>query len=152
MTVCIIGVGNDYRGDDGAGLAVARVLKAMALPANIDIIEASGEATGLLEAWQGAEVVLVLDAVLSGATPGTLHRFDAHAQRIETTLFSCSTHAFGVAEAVELARALDQLPPRLLVYGIEGQEFSMGAPITPAVAEALPRLAQRIAEEARGVA
>ena len=61
-----------------------------------------------------------------------------------------STHAFGVADAVELARALDRLPERLDVYAIEGASFAAGAPLSPAVAAAIDELADLLAAEAAG--
>jgi hydrogenase maturation protease len=130
--IVVIGVGNEYRRDDGVGVVTARRLRAQ-LPAEIKIIEASGEGVSLLDAWQGAASVVVLDAAHSGAPPGTIHRFDASTEAIPTAFLNYSTHAFSVAEAVELARVLHQLPPRLIVYGIEGSNFAAGVGLSPAV-------------------
>ena len=118
----IIGVGNAYRGDDGAGLAVAHALRAT-LPPEIEVIEESGEGTSLMDAWRGASRVILIDAVHSGAVPGTIHHFDASTSTVPTALFPCSTHAFGVADAIEMARALRELPEQLMIYGIEGGNF-----------------------------
>jgi hydrogenase maturation protease len=71
----------------------------------------SGDGAALMEVWRGEETVIIIDAVKSGALPGTIRRFDARAQPIPKDAFRCSTHAFGVAEAIELARALARLPP-----------------------------------------
>src|SRR2546425_140515 len=71
--VLVIGVGNEYRSDDGVGLAVLRVLKAAGLPQTC-FIESNGDAMGLLEAWAAATNVILIDAVASGAAPGTIHR------------------------------------------------------------------------------
>src|SRR5262249_55901180 len=78
------------------------------------------------EAWRGAETVVIVDAMLSGATPGAIFQFDAGAQPLPKISFRCSTHAFGVAEAIEMARALCNIPQRLIVYGIEGKNFTIG--------------------------
>jgi hydrogenase maturation protease len=59
--------------------------------------------------------------------------------------FRRSTHSLGIAEAVELARALDRLPPRLTLYGIEGTCFDQGGHPSPEAVEAVERLARRIA-------
>lgn len=144
----IIGVGNPYRGDDGAGIAVARDLRER-IPAGIRVIEASGEGAALLEAWKGAAAVILVDAVHSGARPGTIHRLDAREAPIPGRFFHYSTHAFSVAEAVELARALKQLPPRLLVYGIEGQNFSAGVGLSAEVERAAATVVARVLDEAR---
>src|SRR5262245_29698091 len=101
----IIGIGNEYRGDDAAGLVVARRLRVIAAGSGT-VIEQSGDGASLMEAWQGAGAVFVIDAAVSGAAPGTIRRFDAGARQIPKGPFRRSTHAFSLAEAVELARAM----------------------------------------------
>jgi len=130
--ILVIGVGNEYRSDDAAGLVVARRLRQLPL-GNVTVIEASGEGTDLMESWNGADTVIIVDAASSGAKPGTIHRIDVRAQRIPTGLLRYSTHAFSVGEAVELARAMDRLPPRMVVYGIEGERFDEGTVLSRAV-------------------
>ena len=147
-SIVIIGVGNEYRSDDGAGIAVARRLRAL-FPSGVTILEESGEGAALIQAWQGATWVMLVDAVRSGASPGAIHRLDARAASVPTGFFHYSTHAFSVAEAVELARSLDQLPPHLLVYGIEGENFAAGAGLSPAVEQAVETVVERLAEEVR---
>jgi hydrogenase maturation protease len=139
----VIGVGNDYRNDDAVGLVVARRIRELSI-AGLTVIEASGEATNLIAAWQDASQVILIDAVCSGAEPGTIHRFDVHAQVLPASLFHSSTHAFGVAEAVELARELNRLPARLIVYGIEGKDFSAGTTLSQAVEQAANRAVERV--------
>ena len=131
----LIGLGNAWRGDDAAGLAVAR---------RLDGVAHEGDAVALLELWAGASQAVVVDAAASGAAPGTVHRFDGARPLPARTLRSSSTHAFGLADAVELARALGRLPPRLEIYAIEGADFTLGAPLSPAVATAVERLVRSL--------
>ena len=122
----VIGIGNAARGDDAAGLIAARRLGGL---------EHEGDPLGLLDVWDGVGLAVVIDAVSSGAEPGTIHRFDAAAAPLPALLrTSTSTHAVGLAEAIELARSLGRLPDRLIVYGIEGERFEAGTDLTPAVA------------------
>ena len=146
--IVIIGVGNEYRGDDGAGIAVARRLRAL-FPNGPTILEESGEGAALMQAWQGAAWVMLVDAVSSGAPPGTIHRLDAGAAPLPAGFFHYSTHAFSLAEAVELARSLDQLPSHLIVYGIEGENFHAGLELSPSVEQAMEALVEQAAEELR---
>jgi hydrogenase maturation protease len=148
--IVVIGVGNEYRSDDGAGIAVARRLRAL-FPTGVAILEESGEGTALMQAWQGASWVMLVDAVRSGASPGTIHRLDARAAPMPMGFFHYSTHAFSVAEAVELARSLDQLPAHLVVYGIEGGNFAAGVELSPAVEQAVEAAVERLAQEIRDV-
>ena len=147
-SIVIIGVGNEYRSDDGAGIAVARRLRAL-FPTGVTILEESGEGAALMQAWQGATCVMLVDAVRSGASPGTIHRLDARAAPLPAGFFHYSTHAFSVAEAVELARSLDQLPAHLVVYGIEGAHFAAGVELSPAVEKAVEAVVERLAQEVR---
>jgi hydrogenase maturation protease len=142
----LIGVGNRWRGDDAAGLVVAARVRAR-LPRGIAVIEDRGEPLELIEACEGAQAAWLVDAVCSGAPPGTLHRFDAGERALPAGLFRVSTHRFGLADALELARALGRLPPRVVVYGIEGSRFAPGRPMSPAVAAAVERLAGVLSTE-----
>ncbi len=146
VSIKIIGVGNEWRGDDGAGVAVARALRAQALP-GVTVLEATGEGAALMAAWQDADVVILIDAVRSGAEPGKIHHFDALDEHLPTDFFHYSTHAFSVAEAVELARVLDQLPPRIIVYGIEGKTYEAGAGLSAEVEQGVEAVVERIGGE-----
>lgn len=148
LSTLVIGAGNLYRRDDAAGLAVAQKLKEVQ-PPRLVIKEADGEGTALIEAWEGFDRVILVDAVASGAAPGTLHCFDALAQIIPPEILHCSTHTLGVAQAIELARALERLPSRLLFYGIEGKDFSQGVGISTEVADAVTSVVEQILQETR---
>ena len=143
----IIGIGNEYRGDDAVGLIVARLLKGC-LADSVKVLEQSGDGAALMEAWRGAETVIIIDAVASGGAPGAIHRFDANTRPIPKSAFHCSTHAFGVAEAIGLSRALGELPRSLIVYGIEGKNFAAGVGLSPEVEGAVGEVVRRALTEA----
>ena len=143
----MIGIGNRVRGDDAAGPTVADRLRARVGP-GVDIVVCSAEPSRLIEAWAGAESVTLVDAVSSGAAPGTVHRFDASDGAVPARMFgSSSTHAIGVAETIELARALGKLPPRVRVYGIEGGDYTTGAALSAPVDAAVDAVVAAILEE-----
>lgn len=144
--ILIIGLGNLYRSDDAVGLIVARRLREKGL-SGVTVREAGGEGAALIAVWQGAETVILVDAVHSGAEPGTVYRLEAHAQPIPTKFFHYSTHAFSVAEAIELARTLNRLPESLIVYGIEGKNFEAGEGLSPAVEQAAQAVLERLLQE-----
>jgi hydrogenase maturation protease len=144
--IVVVGVGNEYRCDDGAGLVVAERLRELA-PPGVSVLTCPQEPSRLIDTIEGADAALVVDACSSGAEPGTLQRFDAADGEIPARAFRSSTHAFGVGEAIELARALGKLPPRVIVYGIEGEEFSAGEGLSPRVSAAVELAAAEIVEE-----
>jgi hydrogenase maturation protease len=105
----IVGAGNAYWRDDGAGLAIARRLMG-ALPGAVRVLVKEGDFASLGDEWQGADAVIVIDATSSGLEPGTIRRYEGHERPLPSAFSRSSTHSFGVAEAIELARALDGCP------------------------------------------
>ena len=145
----VIGLGKPWRGDDGAGPAVARGLLDE-VRARVRVYE--GEPVGLIEDWAGADAVIIVDAVSSGAPPGTIHRLDPLSEPIPAALSQGSTHAFGLADTIALAHTLDRLPARLTVYGIEGEHFGAGdalsTPVRAAVEAVRAELLERLGKSA----
>ena len=143
----IVGVGNPLRGDDGAGHAVIQHLQHRN-PADVDLLALPGEATQLIEAWTDADWVSVVAASFTKTDPGTIQCFDAAAGDLPAALERSSTHGFGLAEAVALARNVGRLPRHVIVYTIEGENFEPGAPLSAPVAEAASTLARELAGRA----
>ena len=143
----VIGVGNPDRGDDAVGLLAARCIRESCFP--LTVIEAGGDGASLIDYWKHQGTVIVIDAVHGGGEPGHIVRLDARSAPIPVELFRCSTHAFGLAQGIELARALNQIPRRLTVYGIVGKHFDVGATVAPEVEAAAQRVIDLILEELR---
>ena len=142
----MIGIGNAWQGDDAAGLVVAQQLRDRA-GEEITVLEMEGEPVSLVEAFDGADDAFLVDAVRSGAKPGTVHRIDATDDPVPATLSAASTHTLGVGEAIELGRALGRLPRRIVLYGIEAESLSAGGELTPAVARAVDEVVERVLAE-----
>lgn len=142
----MLGIGNAWQGDDAAGLVVGERLRER-VPDGVDVRLLEGEPVSLVEAWDGADDVFVVDAVRSGSPAGMVHRLDASSGPLPATLSAASTHTLGVGEAIELARALGRLPARLVVYGIEAESIAAGAELTAAVAAAVDETVERLLAE-----
>jgi hydrogenase maturation protease len=146
--IVVIGVGNPYRRDDGVG---HRVVEALAREAEATtpaphrpgrlhaarLTVTDGEPARLIELWRGAEIAVVVDAVVTGSQPGRLKVWDAATQTLPDRS-TTSSHAAGLGEACALGAALDALPGRLLVVGIEAACTDDGTDLSPAVARAVP--------------
>jgi hydrogenase maturation protease len=143
----VIGVGNAYRGDDGAGREVARLVRERVAD-QLDVVVCELEPTRLIDAWAGASSALVVDAVASGAEPGTVHRFDATGEALPSREFRSSTHAFGIGETIELARAVGRLLERIVVFGVEGEAFGSGTELSPGAQAGVERAVDLVLEEA----
>lgn len=137
MVTVVIGVGNRDRADDGAGVAVAeRVTGPVAHVLPIGSFD-------FHDLWSPEDDVIIVDAMRSGAPPGTIRRFDVSATPLPSEHFA-STHSFGPAGAVELARALGRLPASIEVVGIEAGSFGFGASLSPPVVEAIDSLVEEL--------
>lgn len=124
-TVTMIGIGNEFRGDDGLGLRVAREIASRNVY-GLRVEETESDGASLMRIWQGLDRVILVDAMKLGFPPGTIHRIDASRNKISMRFFTFSSHAFGVGQAIEMARELNQLPQSLIVYGMEADQFDFG--------------------------
>ena len=148
LPVVIIGVGNELRGDDGAGRVTARLLARQSLPGKVTVHESDGEALTLMELWQGAAAVILIDAASGeGATPGKVIRLDAGTTPLPSGFLHRSSHALSVADAVEMARALGRLPTHSLVFAIGGCDFAHGKKLSPAARRGCKEATTRILAE-----
>jgi len=153
--VIVIGVGTEFRCDDGAGPAVIERLRGT-VPANVELLCSDGEPTRLMETWTDAAVAIVVDAVSGGdAAPGTLHRVvvPGHAAghgsaptpgQLAPTVTPASSHGLGLGAAIELSRALSRLPGQLILHGVQGEAFGYGQAFSPAVEAAIDDLTARV--------
>ncbi|QVI19228.1 hydrogenase maturation protease [Nocardia tengchongensis] len=132
----VIGVGNEYRHDDGIGPAVATELERLRLP-GVLVALSDGEPTGLLDLWADAELAIVVDAVLCApSSPGRIWRTTVDALRGLT--HAASSHAMGIPDALPLGRALGSVPAELVVIAVEAHRLDLGVGLSAPVAAALP--------------
>ena len=141
----VIGVGNEFRHDDGIGPALATEVQHRNLP-GVRVVTTDGEPTGLLDAWADVTLAVVIDAVLcQPAMPGRVHRTTV--DKLPPATGAAGTHGFGIPEAVELGRVLDRMPQQLIVYAVEASDVSLGLGLSPPVATALPALVDAVLGE-----
>jgi hydrogenase maturation protease len=145
----VIGVGNEYRKDDAVGLYVARRLADLQLQ-GVEVICGISDGSALLDLWYGRERCFVIDCACSQSSAGAIFRFNAGVDRIPVDLFSVSsTHNISIAAAVALAEAVARLPRSLIVYGIEGSDFSTGQGLSKEVKLAAEKTVELIRREIR---
>lgn len=143
MNALVVGVGNPDRGDDGVGAAVVEELRRRSL-AGADVVVAASP-TRLLDAWEGYQRVVVVDAVRTGRAAGSVTVEHVRDGALPVRSGAAGTHGFGVAEAIELARALDRLPPAMVLVAVEADGFAPGAALSPPVASAVAAAADAVA-------
>lgn len=147
----VIGIGNDFRRDDGAGWAVVALLRRRAagrpLPPHTVLEECDGDPGRLMGLWEDADLAVVVDACFPRpAYPGRIHRWCLGPGEVlhSPAAGPHSTHGLGLVETLRLAGSLGRRPGRVVVYAVEGADHSLGTGLTPSVAEAVRRLAPSV--------
>jgi hydrogenase maturation protease len=147
----VIGVGNDYRRDDGFGPQVIAGLADRQTHdrrlAGVDLRVCDGEPTRLIDLWTGADLTVIVDAVLDDEHhTGQRHELTLDALDGLADVSSANSHGISLGSTVALARALDRLPRRLVVLAVSGSEFGFGQGLTPPVGAAVPPVIARACE------
>lgn len=149
MRLHIYGIGSPS-GDDQAGWLVVDALTALGVGSGADVVIAKLDrpGAGLVARLDAAEHAILIDAMQSGAPPGTLHRFDP--AEVPLPAADLSSHGFGVFAALALAQALGKLPPRVEVIGIEIAQAAPGGAVSAPVRSAAGRVARQLAATLAG--
>lgn len=144
--IIVVGIGNPYRGDDGAGWVVIDVLKTV-FGNRIALTKQKGDIAVLLDLFEKYPIVYVVDACQSSEPAGTWRRIDALVQEIDREMPQASTHGFTLTQAIAMAKQLDQLPQKLILYAISGNHFTIKETLSPAVEAAVKEVAEAIENE-----
>jgi hydrogenase maturation protease len=132
----VVCVGNLARSDDAVGPLIAEELGRHPLPVPVHL--SNGEPGELLDLWRHLDRVVVVDAVVTGRSePGTIHVLHAGSEPLPVVSHA-SSHGIGLAESIELARSLHQLPGDVRLVGIEAGSLEPGSELTPEVEKAMP--------------
>lgn len=147
--IVVIAIGNRMRGDDAIGPTAADRLRedTTGVADGCAIVEGRDDAMALVSAWENTALAIVIDAAVSGAAPGTIRRLEAGDRALPKEWARCSSHGLGLAEAVELGRALGRLPHRLVVFAVEAKSLEAGTPLSHEVAGAVDELARQVRDE-----
>ena len=146
----VVGLGNPDSGDDAIGALVAQSLTGR-LPDGATIRMRAGDMLALIDEWSGYDAIICIDAAAPAGEPGRIHRLDLAVDVLERDFAFASSHAYGLAEAVALARQLGLAPRDLIVYAVEGLSFEVGAPLSAPVAASLSATSDCVAAEAKRV-
>ncbi|KRE33639.1 hypothetical protein ASG82_21385 [Mycobacterium sp. Soil538] len=142
MTAVVIGIGNEFRRDDGIGPAVAEAIRR--LDEDVDVRTVSDDPAALLDAWDGIELAVIVDATAGeGAVGGRLRRWAPD----QTPPAAVSSHALDLTAVHALGRVLGRTPQRLVVFTVDAADVGHGVGLTPAVAAAVPRVVSAIVAE-----
>ena len=150
----VIGVGNEFRRDDGVGPAVLGLLRARlpraGVPASVRLVASDGEPARLIEEWAGADLAVVIDALPPEPGPDSGSEPPGQVRRIVVDEVAAappgtaSSHGLGLGEAIGLGRVLDRMPRRLVIHAVRAADCGYGTGLTPAVAAAADEVAAAV--------
>ena len=146
----VIGIGNPWRRDDGAGPAVVNAM-ARWMPGVETVVLTYPDPAVLFPLWQRVHACIVVDAVVCAYAPaGTIIRWCFHGNEcmLKSTR-GVSTHGWRIDETLHLAQRMGNIPERLIVFGIVGESFAHGQGLSPGVTRAIPRVVRWIREDIR---
>ncbi len=145
--IVILGVGNLLLKDEGVGVHVVQELQKKALPPEVKVIEGGVAGIGLINFFQGARKAVFIDAADMKLAPGTVVRFTPEEIRSQPGNPKFSAHDVGLLEVLELAKALGQCPPEVVIIGVQPKEISWGMDLTPEVQAAFPQILEAVLKE-----
>ena len=143
----VLALGNPLLGDDAVGLEVARVLRErLAGRPDTELVEDEAGGIQLMERMTGFDRAIVVDAILSGAAPGTIHRLGPGEIPTQRTAVA---HGIDLPRALELGRSLGlPMPGEVRVVAIEAESvLEFREFMTPAVAAAVLPAVAAVLEE-----
>lgn len=145
--IVIIGVGNLLLRDEGVGVHVVQELQEKSLPSEVEVHDGGVAGIGLLDFFPGASKVLLIDAAEMNLEAGAVVRFTPEEVVGKVSGPRFSAHDIGLLEVLELARALDQCPPEVVIFGIQPKEISWGMELSPEVRASIPKVTEAVIGE-----
>lgn len=155
--VLVLGLGNPLRGDDGVGPRVVAELEDREVPEGVELLDGGTGGLDLLQIIEGQERVVIVDAAQVDApgerlAPGQFVRFTPDEARLtglpgDQSSRRFSFHHAGVAEVLDLARALGRPLPRVVIFGVQPQQVGWGEGLSADVERNLPALVDAVLEE-----
>ena len=149
LRTVVLGLGNMLMTDDGIGLAaLARLEEEWFIPRAVEMVDGGTWGMNLLPIIEGADRVLVLDAIDSGAEPGTLSVLrDTEVPRVLAQ--KLSPHQIDLREVLALAALRGTLPDELVALGVQPGVVALGTDLSPVVEARLGDLVSSAVEQLR---
>ncbi|MHA1580574.1 MAG: hydrogenase maturation protease [Candidatus Freyarchaeota archaeon] len=142
--VVVIGVGNLLLGDEGVGVRVVEELTKMDLPPHVEVVDGGTGGIVLLNLMEGADRVILVDAVLGGGSPGEIYVLSLDGL-IGGRVKFFSLHEMDLLSVLRIGKELDKLPPELVLIGVEPKNYlEYTIELSPEVRAAIPMVVEKV--------
>jgi hydrogenase maturation protease len=143
----VLGTGNELFKDEGVGVHVARILQTKLPPSSSDVeVIDGGTSPDIWSLIDGADKLIIIDAVRGGCEPGTIYRFTPQQIVAETGLIT-SVHQMGILENLSLIELVGSKPGETIIIGVEPKELEPGLELSPELQKRMPKIIQTVLEE-----
>jgi hydrogenase maturation protease len=140
----VIAVGNDLYGDDGAGNVVLRALEQIPDMIDAELIDGATDALGLIDHFSDTDHVIIVDAAQMGEKPGTVKIFSREEVKLQIKMDHLSVHGISLAETFDIAQAVDSLPGKITIIGIEPKNIGISQNLSDVVMQSIPEVVSNI--------
>jgi len=144
--ILILGIGNILLKDEGVGVHVAKRLKEIPLPENVEVLDGGTAGLDLADFIAGRKKLIVIDAVKAGEKPGTIYRLTEENLSIKPKAIM-SFHEVDLLDAIHMSIVMDEKPEEIVVIGIEPKDMSDGVDLSPEIEERIPRIIEVVMKE-----
>lgn len=147
LPILVLGLGNMLLSDDGVGPALLVQLadSESRWKGQVEFLDGGTQGLALLGHLSGRRALIIVDALKTGAAPGTVHRLTLPELREISPGRAKSGHESNAGELLAAAQLLDELPDQLFVIGVEPEQLTTGIGLSPSVQKALPAASDQVA-------
>ncbi|WXG41420.1 MAG: hydrogenase maturation protease [Candidatus Freyarchaeum deiterrae] len=136
----IIGVGNLLLGDEGLGVHIVEELNEINLPPNVEFFDGGTGGVSILNLMEGADKVIIVDAVLGGGEPGQIYVVDID-RLLKGVVKFFSLHEMDLLSALRIGKETGKLPPELVLVGVEPKNYKeYDMDLSPEIKAVIPKV------------
>ena len=147
MSAIVLGIGNVLLSDEGIGIrTVVELERLYNGPDNLEILDGGTAGIELLRFIAGKDLLIIVDAMQHGHTPGTIFRVEGE-DVPKTFMTKVSPHQIGLSDLLAAGILTDELPTRMVLFGIEPESLETGLVISKPIIAILEKLVTAIADE-----
>ncbi len=148
--IVILGIGNLLLKDEGVGIHVLQALKDAPFPPDVELeLIDGGTSPDVFYLLDGADKLIIIDAVLGGGDPGSVYRFRANDVVAEDKPI-LSLHQMGLLEGLKMMEQMASEPKEAVIIGVEPKEIGWGLELSSDMQQKISQIVEVVLEEIRG--
>jgi len=163
--IVVLGVGNLLLRDEGVGVQIVKMLHKddLSYP-NLAIID-GGTSPEIMSLVEGADKLIIIDAVKGGKEPGTIYRFTiddvdlgspcsaedcaAHKDTGLQVYQKLSLHQIDIVDNLRMLSLIGKQPRNIVIIGIEPRTIEPGLELSSEIQSKIPEITRLVRDEIR---